>query len=142
MANRKVALLLRAKTRDGKRRYLNLALAANGKIRPLWAIYNNQPTHFPKGNYYLRYKRGKQLVFECVGSDLAVAQVQLRKKMNVLEALMLGNAVGESETPVSRVRLTTAISLYLDDIAARKFRFTGLSSSEICKVAHIGFSQE
>jgi hypothetical protein len=73
MANRKVALLLRAKTRDG-RRYLNLASAANGKIRPLWAIYNNQPTHFPNGNYYLRYKRGKQLVFECVGSDLAVAQ--------------------------------------------------------------------
>ena len=120
MANRKVALLLRARTRDGKRRHLNLAMAANGKIRPLWAIYNNQPTHFPAGKYYLRYKRGKQLVFECVGSDLAVAQVQLRKKMNVLEALMLGNAVGESETPVSRVRLSTAISLYLDDIAARK----------------------
>jgi hypothetical protein len=97
MANRKVALLLRVKTPNQQRPYLKPAVAANGKIRPLWAVYNNHPTHFPNGVYYLRYKQGKRLVFEQVGSDLAVAQVGLLRRRNLLEAKALGNAVEESD---------------------------------------------
>ena len=51
MANLKVALLLRTKTTNGNRPYLNPVMAGNGKIRPLWAVYKNQPTHFPDGIY-------------------------------------------------------------------------------------------
>lgn len=79
MANLKVALLLRAKTTNGNRPYLNPVMAGNGKIRPLWAVYKNQPTHFPDGIYNLRYKQGKRLVFARTGSDLAVAQIELRR---------------------------------------------------------------
>jgi hypothetical protein len=63
MANRKVSLLLRVKTADGKRPYLNPACAANCKTRRLWAIYQGQAAHFPSGTYYLRYKQGRKLVF-------------------------------------------------------------------------------
>jgi hypothetical protein len=97
MANRKVALLLRAKTANGNRPYLNPVTVGNGKIRPLWAVYNNQPAHFPDGAYYLRYKQGKRLVFEQVGSDLAAAQIQLLRRKNLLEAKALGNVVEEGE---------------------------------------------
>jgi hypothetical protein len=80
MANRKVALLPRVKTLHQQRPYLKPALAANGKIRPHWAVYNNQPTHFPNDVCYLRYEQGKRLVLEQVGADLAVAQVELLRR--------------------------------------------------------------
>jgi integrase/recombinase XerD len=120
MANLKVALLLRAKTTNGNRPYLNPVMAGNGKIRPLWAVYKNQPTHFPDGVYYLRHKQGKRVVFEQVGSDLSVAQIELRRLKNLLEAKLLGNSVDKAEAPASRIRLDSAIELYLDDIAARR----------------------
>jgi hypothetical protein len=120
MVNRKVALLLRIKAPGQQRRYLKPALAANGKIRPLWAVYNDQPTYYPHGIYYLRYKQGRKLVFDQVGSDLAVAQVELLRRRNLLEAKALGNVVEEAEAPVSQVRLDSAINLYLDEIAARR----------------------
>jgi integrase/recombinase XerD len=120
MANLKVSLLLRAHTAEGQRPYLKPALAANRKIRPLWAIYKGEPTHFPTGTYCLRYKQGKKLVFENVGSELDVAQQQLRRKKNVLEAKALGNHVEGAEVPANRLTLDEAIKSYLDDIAARK----------------------
>ena len=120
MANLKVSLLLRAHTAEGQRPYLKPALAANRKIRPLWAICKGEPTHFPTGAYYLRYKQGKKLVFENVGSELDVAQQQLRRKKNVLEAKALGNHVEGAEIPANRLTLDEAIKSYLDDIAARK----------------------
>jgi integrase len=120
MANLKVTLLLRAKSTNGNRPYLNPVMAGNGKIRPLWAVYKNQPTHFPDDVYYPRYKQGKRLVFARTGSDLAVAQIELRRLINRLEAKAVGNALGEAEAPVSRFSLESAIDSYLDDIAARK----------------------
>jgi hypothetical protein len=120
MANRKVALLLRVKTTSQQRPYLKPVVAANGRIRPLWAIHNDQPTHFPDGVYYLRFKQGKRPVFEQVGADLSVAQIQMLRRRNLLEARALGNVVEEAEAPGSRVSLDSAIELYLDDIAVRK----------------------
>jgi hypothetical protein len=49
MANLKVALLLRVTTPNGDRPRLKPALAANGKIRPLWAIYNGTPLNSQTG---------------------------------------------------------------------------------------------
>jgi integrase/recombinase XerD len=120
MPNLTVALLLRAHTPDGKRPYLKPARAANGKLRPLWALYKDQPTHFPTGSYALRFKQGQRLVFEQVGSDLQVVQVAQRRKQNLLEAKALGNVVEEAESPTPRLTLNRAIESYLDDIAARK----------------------
>jgi hypothetical protein len=54
MANRKVALLLRVKTSNQQRSYLKPEVAANGRIRPLWAVYNSHATHFPDGVYCRR----------------------------------------------------------------------------------------
>ncbi len=119
MANRKVALLLRVKTTSQQRPYLKPVVAANGRIRPLWAVYNDRPPHFPDGVYYLRFKQGKRLVFEQVGADLSVAQIQLLRRRNLLEAKALGNVVEEADAPVSRIRLDSAIELYLDDIAVQ-----------------------
>jgi integrase len=118
MANRKVSLLLRVKTADGKRPYLNPACAANRKIRPLWAIYQGQAAHFPSGTYYLRYKQGRKLVFANVGAELDVALQQLRRKANVLEAKVLGNRVDGAETPACGTSLVEAIQTYLDSKTA------------------------
>jgi hypothetical protein len=71
------------------------------------------PTQFPDGSYVLRYKQGKRLVFETVGSDLPVAQAQLRKKLNRLEAKVPGNAVEEAPAPAARVSLASAVETYM-----------------------------
>ena len=49
-----------------------------------------------------------------------MAQIQLLRRRNLLEAKALGNAVEEAEAPISHVRLDSAIDLYLDEIAARR----------------------
>jgi hypothetical protein len=120
MANLKVALLLRAKATNGNRPYVNPVMARNGKIRPLWAVYKNQPTHFPDCIYYLRYKQDKRLVFARTGSDLAVAQIELRRLINRLETKAVGNAVGEAEAPVSRFSLESAIQITYKQLVSSK----------------------
>lgn len=121
MPNFTVTLLLRVKTPDGKRPYLQPARSASGKVRPGWGLYKGQSIHYPDGVYALRFTQGKRLVFETVGADVAVALIQQRKRQNRLEAVTLGNAVQE-ETPTApvRVSISEAIQGYLDDIAARK----------------------
>ena len=69
MANRVVALMLRANTLP-KRPYLKPHTTANGTVRPLWAMHEGKPTHFPTGVYYLRFKQGPKLVFERIGPHL------------------------------------------------------------------------
>jgi hypothetical protein len=86
MANLKVALLLRVKTTIQQRSYLKSAVAANGKIRPLWAVCNNQPTHFPDGVYYLRHKQSKRLAFERDGENTTYSCRRIPKEPGLRKA--------------------------------------------------------
>ena len=67
MSNRVVTLLLRATLANQQRPYLKPVAAANGAIRPLWALCGGKPTYFSSGIYYLRFKQGPKLVFERIG---------------------------------------------------------------------------
>ena len=93
MANRVVALMLRANTLP-KRPYLKPHTTANGTVRPLWAMHEGKPTHFPTGVYYLRFKQGPKLVFERIGPHLDEALAQLARKRNLLEGVILGQTEG------------------------------------------------
>lgn len=131
MANIKVSLMLRVRLDSDHRPYLNPAIR-NGKIRAGWAIHEGKEEHFPGANYYLRYKEGKTLRLENVGPDLAAAQIQLRKRQNLLEGVALGTVAPppkpealsvqqpKSESVEPPLTLADAAIQYIHDIAARK----------------------
>ncbi|MGA2558036.1 MAG: hypothetical protein ABSF17_00030 [Terracidiphilus sp.] len=121
MANRVVALLLRVSTLPN-RPYLKPHTSANGTVRPLWAIHDGEPQHFPNGaSYYLRYKEGKRLIFERIGQHLDEALASLARKRTLLEGVILGNqpAPVANSKVVVETTLASAIEDYLEQVGAK-----------------------
>ena len=120
----KVVLLLRIRTRDGKRTYVRPVVNGSQNLRALWGIVNNTPEHHPEGMYYLRYTvaNGRR-AWEHVGQNLndAIA-AQLRR-----ERILAAQAVGvKVEDPRNRVRLADAVVAFL--------RRAGLRSAKVQKI--------
>jgi integrase/recombinase XerD len=126
MANRVVALMLRANTLP-KRPYLKPHTTANGTVRPLWAMHEGKPTHFPTGVYYLRFKQGPKLVFERIGPHLDEALAQLARKRNLLEGVILGNQPAPVVKPKVETTIESAIETYLSQVGAANSQRTAVS---------------
>jgi len=124
VANRRVTLMLRVRTENNTRPYLNPAVAGNKKIMPMWAMYQGEARHFPHSSYYLRFKTGKKLIFEHVGNDLSVALIAQRKKKNLLEAVIEGNAILPEKPAGERIRLADAIAVYMGEVSQSKSEST------------------
>lgn len=75
-----VRLKIRVRLEDGSYPFLEPVFAANGKIKPLYALVEGAPKHHPEGCYYLRYLRDGKRLWESIGTDahLAVAAKQRR----------------------------------------------------------------
>jgi integrase/recombinase XerD len=50
----KVHLYIRVRLSDGNRQYVDPVYAANGKLKPLYAVVDGKPEHHPEGVYHLR----------------------------------------------------------------------------------------
>ena len=56
-------------TADGKRPFVNPVYAANGRLRPLYALVAGKAEHHPEGAYHLRYAENDKRIWESVGRD-------------------------------------------------------------------------
>jgi len=65
----KVRLYLRVRLADGNRKYTDPLYAANGRVKPFYALVNGNAEHHPEGVYYLRYLEQGKRVWEHVGAD-------------------------------------------------------------------------
>lgn len=70
MASHKVSLKIRIKTTDGTRRYATPVFAANGRLKPLFAIVGGKPELHAEGVYNLRYRREGRRIWEPVGTGV------------------------------------------------------------------------
>jgi len=129
MANRVVTLMLRVALSSNKRAYLNPATTAAGTVRPLWAIYDGKPKHFPSGSsYYLRYTQNKRLIFERIGVQLDEALARLVRKRHELQGVVLGVKQPTAYVPTPKLpaitpklpatQIEAAIETYLSQVAA------------------------
>ena len=120
----KVVLLLRIRTRDGKRTYVQPVASGNQHLRALWGIVNNTPEHHPEGTYYLRYTvaNGRR-AWEPVGQNPNEAIAGQLRRERILAAQAVGVKV---EDPRNRVRLADAVAAFL--------RRAGLRSANVQKI--------
>ena len=128
MANRVVTLLLGATLANQQRPYLKPVTSANGTVRPLWALFEGKPTHFPSGVYHLRFKQGPKLIFDRIGPHLDEALARLAKIRNLLEGVILGN----QPTPMTglsahETTVDAAIESYLSQVSAANSPRTAVS---------------
>src|SRR5438445_13246941 len=115
MANQKVSLRIRIKTNDGTRRYAGPVFAANGRLRPFYALVEGKAEFHPGGVYNLRYRREGRRVWEPVGNDPTFALAARLKRERTLEAISLGIEVKDVDQNAKRVKLADAIAEYLAD---------------------------
>lgn len=111
MANQRVSLMIRI--REGQKRpFVKPVYAANGRIRPLYALVNGTPQHRPEGTYYLRWADGERRVWEPVGVDPYAALAAKLRREHILESKKLGIAVVEQHNS-GRTSLNEAIEKHL-----------------------------
>jgi integrase len=115
MPNTTVTLMRRCRTESGWKHY-PAAIGKNGRVRPEFAIVNDEPVHFPSGYYELRFFEGRKLRYENVGKDAATAWTLKLAKENLLAAKTAAVKIGVTlpEVP-GRVYLRRAAGLYVDD---------------------------
>lgn len=99
-----VRLYIRIRLTSGKRIYANPAYAANGRIKPFYAIVQKQLEHHPEGVYHLRYVKGDKRVWETVGTDAYAAITAQIKKEKALAARAAGVTVLEDNGAAGRER--------------------------------------
>jgi integrase len=121
MANRKVTLMLRIRTADGKRPFVPPVYAANGRLRPLYALVAGKVEHHPEGVYHLRYAKGDQRIWEPVGKDPNAAIAAKLRREHVFKAKEMGLVVAEeSNGSDSRLELASAIADYITETKATR----------------------
>src|SRR5580698_3198726 len=90
MVNKQVSILLRVSLGGGKQTFLLPLVAPNGHIKPQWGVYKGNPTLYPHGIYYLRFKQGGKIVFERIGPHLDEALAAQVRKAHILTGVTLG----------------------------------------------------
>gem|GEM_PF-268397 len=124
MRTRNVNLLLRIRETDGKRSYKCPVIAANGKLKPLYAVVNGKPEHHPEGVYCLRYSKSGKRVWEEVGKDAGKAITEKLKREQIFRAQELGIVVVEASKEPSKRNLRDAIHEYLERVGISRSRKT------------------
>jgi integrase/recombinase XerD len=128
----KVTLMIRVRMGgSASRKVCKPVFAANGRLKPLYAIVGSKAEHRPEGVYVLRYRTGGRRVFETVGSDPTEAVAAQRRREHVLKAEKLGlEVVGQGVTtavppapaakaPAKR-RVADCVAEYLAETAQQK----------------------
>jgi integrase/recombinase XerD len=121
-----VRLYIRVRLASGKRIYANPAYAANGRIKPLYAVIADQLEHHPEGVYHLRYVKGGKRVWEPVGTDAYAAITAQIKREKALAAKAAGVAVLEDDAPSGSTGrdLGEAIVEYLSEVKHARAKST------------------
>jgi len=112
MAKKRVTLMLRVRTADGKYPFLVPVYSGKGRLRPLFALVNGKPEHHPEGVYHLRYSLGGKRMWEPVGKDPNEAIAAKLRREHMMQSKRLGlQTVGPERE--NRVKLADAIEQYL-----------------------------
>jgi integrase/recombinase XerD len=123
----RVSIHLRVTRPDGRRPYLKPAYA-NRRLKPLYALIDEKPEHFPSGVYYLRYTvPGEKPTWEMIGQDAELVPDKLQKRKHALEGVALGQPVAVStlrpERTPSLIPIAKPVILagkqLLDEVAAK-----------------------
>lgn len=134
----KVHLYIRVRLSNGTRQYVDPVYAANGKLKPLYALVAGNREHHPEGVYHLRYLLNGKRIWESVGSDAPSAQTARLKKERTLGAKEVGVPVVEDESKQGR-DLTEAVVEYLGEVKNGKSHKThlayGIALREFCAVS-------
>jgi integrase len=93
MANRKIALVIIAKTDEGWRRY-PAVIGKNEKIRPGYGKVQGKPVLFKQYRYELRRYKGSKLTYEPAGDDAAAAFSNLKLEQGKVDAAAKAKAAG------------------------------------------------
>jgi site-specific recombinase XerD len=121
MANRKVTLMLRIRTADGKRPFVPPVYAANGRLRPLYALVAGNAEHHPEGVYHLRYAANDKRIWESVGKDPNAAIAAKLRREHIFKAKEMGLVVvEEAGSNVSRQDFASAIADYITETKATR----------------------
>jgi integrase/recombinase XerD len=127
----KVRLYIRVRLANGKRQYADPVFAANGKLKPSYAVVNGNPEHHPEGVYYLRYLKHGKRVWENVGTDDPSAMTSRLKRERILAAQASGVEIpDEMEAGSTNGRdLNETNSEYLGEVKSGKSHKTHLAYS-------------
>jgi len=83
----------------GSPQYVDPVYAANGKLKPLYAVVDRKPEHHSEGVHYLRYLENGNRVWESVGSDAPSALTARLQKEQTIGAKEAGANDSESLIP-------------------------------------------
>ena len=125
----KVRLYLRVRFADGNRQFADPVYAANGKLKPFYAVVNGIAEHHPAGVYYIRYLQNGKRVWENVGTDASSAMTARLKRERILDARAAGVEIPDEKEAKKRNRreLNEAIAEYLGEVKNGKSNKTSLA---------------
>jgi integrase/recombinase XerD len=93
MANRKIALVIYAKTDEGWRRY-PVVIGDGKKIRPGYGMVQGEPVLFKQCRYELRSYKGSKLTYEPAGDDAAAAFSKWKNVRDTMAAVAKAKVAG------------------------------------------------
>jgi integrase len=93
VANRRVSLYRKCKTPDGWRRY-QVAMSANGKIKPNAVIVDGKEAAFPVGHYELRSFEGSKTKWTRVKGNATDALAELKQAQKRANAVVMADDAG------------------------------------------------
>ena len=89
MKTPKVSVHIRFTRPDGSRHYLK-PVFVNRRLKPLYALVDKKPEHFPSGVYYMRYTQEGKPRWEMIGANAEQVLDILRERKHDLEGAALG----------------------------------------------------
>jgi integrase len=93
MANKRVTLYRKCKTPDGWRRY-QVAMSANGKVKPDAVIVDGKETTYPVGHYELRSFEGSKTKWTRVKGNATDALAELKQAQKRANAVVMADDAG------------------------------------------------
>ena len=111
--------------------YYQPVFAANGKLRPGFAMVNGVPQHLGDGIYSLRYQIDGKRKWEPVGADAQLALTKKVQRERILAAQVVGGLVtdqaAEITKPSEATSLEAQVSEYLKETKDHKSQRTYLA---------------
>jgi integrase len=114
-----VNLTKRIDTPQGKR-YCPAIVAANGRVKPHWALVSGKPEKHEAGAYYLEWREDGQRKRLSVGRDPDTARQRQVRKLAELRALSQGLLVEDIEEEANKNQVQLAVREFLDEVQLTK----------------------
>ena len=120
MADRKATLVIRYKTAKGWPR-APVVRGANGRIRPGYALIENNPVHVDDFRYEVRYYEKRKLKYKSAGTNPVQAEGLRRRIESQSTARAIAQRAGiKVEIAEERRTLRGTAQQYIDDAIARR----------------------